>query len=73
MILQAPGIEGRKVIAVGEMYHAPLRRVVIAVRLDDPTLPAPLARRLAMKAINDTRGLDSVFPGPLVYGRFSLA
>lgn len=56
-------------IGVRERYHAPLRTVFNAIRLDDRTTTNELLFHLSVKAINDRMGPNGRVPSVLVFGR----
>lgn len=69
VLIQAWLLEVHNAIGVGEGYHAPLRRVFNAIRIDDTEVQTTLAMRIAVMAVNDTMGLDGLVPSLLVYRR----
>lgn len=70
-VVKASGIEGHNAIEVGERYHAPLRRVFNARRMDDHWFPPTHALRLSVNTIIDTVGPDRLVPSLSIYGRLS--
>lgn len=69
VVIQASDREGHNALELGDRYHATLRLVYNAIRMEHTDFPSPLALRLAVKAINDTVGRNGLVPTLLVYGR----
>lgn len=67
MVIQASEMESHDSIGVGKLYHAPLRPIFNAIRIDDPAQSVDLTLRLAVRAVNDTMNPDGLVPNLLVY------
>lgn len=66
--MKTTGVESHNSLALGERYHAPLRRLFNKVRHAEPTLIPEMALRVAQKSLNDTMGPNGLVPTLLVYG-----
>lgn len=66
--LQFSGIEIHNAIAVGERYHAPLRKIFLTIRSEHTKIESDVALRLGIKALNDTMGPNGLVPSLLVFG-----
>ena len=55
-------------MALGERLHGPLRRIVQKLRLENPSVDSVLRLSTAVKALNDTNGVNGLVPSLLVYG-----
>lgn len=68
-ILQARNVKEQNAIGVEKLYHALLKHVVNAIRLQDALIPAGLSLRLPVKEINDTAGPHGLVTSLVVFGR----
>ena len=63
-------VEAHHSIGMVERYHAPLRRAYDIITKELPKILRQHALQMAVKAINDTAGLDGIVPTLLVYGSY---
>jgi hypothetical protein len=64
-------IEAHHSIGKVEWYHAPLQRAYEILRNEDSLARPEASLQMAIKAINDTAGLDGIVPTLLVFGAYS--
>ena len=57
-------------ISIVERYYAPLRRAYDIITKELLKILQQYALQIAVKAINDTAGLDGIVPTLLVYGSY---
>lgn len=65
--LQLSAVEAHNAIGVGERYHAPPRRIYLAVRNSYPKLRERLGLCLSIKSMNDTMGPEGLVPSLLLF------
>ena len=65
-------VEAHNSVGKVERYHAPLRRAyeIITAELKDEHVDKDVILQMAVKAINDTAGLDGLVPTLLVFGAY---
>ena len=68
ILIKPTGVESHNSLALGERYHAPLRRIYNKIRASHPSVQPDIALRLACRAMNDTMGPDGLVPTLLVFG-----
>jgi hypothetical protein len=57
-------------MGIGERIHSPLRRTYLKLRQEHPNMSKDLLLDAAVKAHNDTSGVNGLVPTLLVYGSF---
>jgi hypothetical protein len=55
---------------VVERYHAVVQRAFLIVTTEIPDIGRDIALQMAVKAVNDTAGLDGLVPTLLVFGAY---
>jgi di/tripeptidase len=65
-------VEAHNSIGKVERYYTPLRRLykILQEELKDQELSKELILQMAVKAVNDTAGLDGLVPTLLVFGAY---
>ncbi len=64
---QESGVEAYNSLESGEGYHAPLRRIFLKIREEHPKMDKNIILKVAVKAMNDTMGLEGLVPSYLVF------
>lgn len=70
VILHAVGVERASSMGLGEQVHHPLRRSFLKLRSENPAVSDELLLDVAVKAHNDSSGLNGLVPTLLVFGTF---
>jgi hypothetical protein len=63
-------VEAHNSIGKVERYHSPLRRAFEILSKELPSLAKDLVLQMAVKAVNDSAGLDGIVPTLLVFGAY---
>jgi hypothetical protein len=61
-------VESAHSMGIGERYHGPVRRIFERLRIAHPSVDKDLVLDIAVKACNDTIGVDGLVPTLLLYG-----
>lgn len=70
VVLHAVGVERASSMGLGEQIHHPLRRSFLKLKSENPTISDELLLDVAVKAHNDSGGLNGLVPTLLVFGVF---
>ena len=68
--VQRTGIESHNSLGLGERYHQPLCNTFRKLKIGYADQERKLLLSFAVKALNDTLGLDGLVPSALVFGEF---
>jgi hypothetical protein len=71
VITKSVPVEAHWSIGIVERYYAMLQRAYKIIDAEMPKLTNDIALQIAVKAINDTAGLDGLVPTLLVFGAYS--
>ncbi|POS82075.1 hypothetical protein EPUL_006366, partial [Erysiphe pulchra] len=63
-------VESANSMGIVERYHKPLRRAYSIIKEETKSTDKNLILQMAIKAINDTAGLDGIIPTLLVFGAY---
>lgn len=70
VVLHAVGVERASSMGLGEQIHHPLRRSFLKLKSENPNVSDELLLDVAVKAHNDSSGLNGLVPTLLVFGAF---
>lgn len=66
--MQISGVESHNSTGLGEKMHDPLKRIYRKIQISNPDMRKDVLLKLAVKATNDTIGLNGLVPSLLVFG-----